>query len=165
MSAGLPAEPVRSVESELLQMGLFGLPCAFLRQKVAGESRPLDPVEESDPDPVPFDERPWAVSKGRLAQGVRALAVQRAAADVRDQLFRPLYFAGSGTSTKSCRRPREHAVDVGLTRAGGKLRFESFQNRQGEFLAVLAPGCSRSCCGTGFDRSKKVEDPHSKTGT
>ncbi|TBR12671.1 MAG: hypothetical protein EPO46_04270, partial [Lysobacter sp.] len=52
-------------ESEFLQMGLFVLLTAKLRQKGASESRPFDEAEgESASSPTPRAEQPWPVRRG-----------------------------------------------------------------------------------------------------
>ena len=53
-------------ESEFLQMGLFVLLTAYLRQRGASESRPLEPADEEASPPVPHADQPWPVRRGGL---------------------------------------------------------------------------------------------------
>ena len=125
-------------ESEFLQMGLFVLLTVWLRQRGSAESRKMDPEEET-PDPeVPKAEQPWPVRAGGLWKSLYAHSLSAALL---------LLFAVSGVAhfVASWRHHAEvqarhgEAVTPMAQYAGEpQFWFESFQNWQSEFLAVIA---------------------------
>lgn len=150
-------------ESEFLQMGMYVLLTVSLRQKGSAESRPLSHAQEQEriePGPVP-----WAVRKG----GVWKVLYGHSLAIAFGLLFLMsfvLHLAGSWRAE----------VDEQVTRGlppptcwehlwSSSFWFESFQNWQSEFLAVLSLVIL-----TIFLRqkdspqSKPLAAPHSQTG-
>ena len=125
-------------ESEFLQMGLLVLFTVWLRQRGSAESRKMDPEEET-PDPeVPKAEQPWPVRAGGLWKSLYAHSLSAALL---------LLFAVSGVAhfVASWRHHAEvqarhgEAVTPMAQYAGEpQFWFESFQNWQSEFLAVIA---------------------------
>lgn len=150
-------------ESEFLQMGMYVLLTVSLRQKGSAESRPLDPSEEEDR--VEDGPSPWPVRRG----GIWLKLYEHSLAIAFGLLFLTsfvLHLLGSWRD----------AVDEKVALAeipptwwehlwSSSFWFESFQNWQSEFLAVLALVIL-----TIFLRqkdspqSKPLAAPHSQTG-
>lgn len=124
-------------ESEFLQMALFVLLTVGLRQKGASESRKLDP-EEEEPDPkVPKAEQPWPMRVGgawqRLYEHSLSLALLLLFA-----LSAALHFVASWRHHAEEQRAHGDTVTPLAEYAGNaQFWFESFQNWQSEFLAVV----------------------------
>ena len=150
-------------ESEFLQMGMYVLLTVSLRQKGSAESRPLDKAQEEER--VEPGSTPWAVRKGGLWKTLygHSLAI---AFGVLFVLSFSLHLAGSW------RAEVDEQVAKGLPAptwwehlGSSSFWFESFQNWQSEFLAVLALVIL-----TIFLRqkdspqSKPLAAPHSQTG-
>jgi hypothetical protein len=150
-------------ESEFLQMGMYVLLTVSLRQKGSAESRPLDEAQEEER--VEPGSTPWAVRKGGLWKTLygHSLAI---AFGVLFLLSFSLHLAGSW------RAEVDEQVAKGLPAptwweylGSSSFWFESFQNWQSEFLAVLALVIL-----TIFLRqkdspqSKPLAAPHSQTG-
>ncbi|HZX79371.1 MAG TPA: DUF6766 family protein [Lysobacter sp.] len=154
-------------ESEFLQMGLFVLLTAYLRQRGASESRPLDPSEEPAPAPVPFDQRPWPVRRG----GVWRRAYEHSLSGALLLLFAASFVAHLYSSWKQHAGEQllhGEAVTASIWEhlASASFWFESFQNWQSEFLAVISlVVLSIFLREKDSTESKDVEAPHSKTGT
>jgi hypothetical protein len=150
-------------ESEFLQMGMYVLLTVTLRQKGSAESRPLDEAQEEErvePGPTP-----WAVRKGGLWKALygHSLAITFGALFV---MSFSLHLAGSW------RAEVEEQLALGQPAPtcwehlwSSSFWFESFQNWQSEFLAVLSLVIL-----TIFLRqkdspqSKPLAAPHSQTG-
>lgn len=153
-------------ESEFLQMGLFVLLTACLRQKGAAESRPLDPAEEPADEPVPVEQRPWPVRRGGAWKAMYAHSLSAALL----LLFVLSFVAHLYNSWRSqLEELAQHgkAADIGLWDYlwSARFWFESFQNWQSEFLAVVALVLlSIVLREKDSTESKNVEAPHSKTG-
>ncbi|HEY4556442.1 MAG TPA: DUF6766 family protein [Lysobacter sp.] len=153
-------------ESEFLQMGLFVLLTAKLRQKGAAESRPLDEEEETEPAPTPRAQQPWPVRKGGLW-----LRVYRHSLSSALLLLFAVSMAAHGYNSwhLHAEEQRLHGEPVSTLAehlSGPEFWFESFQNWQSEFLAVvtlvLLSIVLRERDST---ESKPVEAPHAQTGT
>ena len=125
-------------ESEFLQMGLFVLLTVWLRQRGSAESRKMDPEEEDPETKVPRAEQPWPVRAGGAWKSLYAHSLSIALL---------LLFAVSGVA-HFVASWRQHAEDQArhgepVTPMADYLGepqfwFESFQNWQSEFLAVVA---------------------------
>ena len=125
-------------ESEFLQMGLFVLLTVWLRQRGSAESRKMDPEEEDPETKVPRAEQPWPVRAGGAWKTLYAHSLSIALL---------LLFAVSGVA-HFVASWRQHAEDQArhgepVTPMADYLGepqfwFESFQNWQSEFLAVVA---------------------------
>ena len=152
-------------ESEFLQMGMFVLLTVKLRQKGSSESRPLDPEDESTPEPVPPSEQPWPVRRGgwilRFYQHSLSIA-----------LFGLFLASFVAHWTASWVRHAEDQAALGLPAANwwaygtnATLWFESLQNWQSEFMSVVAL-CLLSIFLREKDspQSKAVTARHSDTG-
>ncbi len=150
-------------ESEFLQMGMYVLLTVWLRQRGSAESRPLDPScehEEIEPGP-----RPWPLRVGGLWRRIYAMSLSLA-------LFSLFAMSAAGHALGSW----HHAND--LRRIDGEpaiafldfvrsaqFWFESMQNWQSEFLAVLALVLlSIFLRQDKSPESKPLEAPHRQTG-
>ena len=153
-------------ESEFLQMGLFVLLTACLRQRGAAESRPLDPTDEPPKEPVPYSQRPWPVRRGGIARKLYEHSLSGA-------LLLMFVLSFAAHLYNSWRQHVEEQLEHGQAISGtvwdhmmsAVFWFESFQNWQSEFLAVVSlVVLSIVLREKDSTESKDVEDPHSKTG-
>jgi hypothetical protein len=153
-------------ESEFLQMGMYVLLTISLRQVGSSESKSIDESEEVDREPDPKrSDAPWPVKRGgfilaiyknslSIAFGILFLAsfILHAIGSLNhyneEQLLK-----GKATSTMS----------EFLTQS--RFWFESFQNWQSEFIAVLSiVVLSIFLRQKGSPESKPVDAPDSETG-
>lgn len=150
-------------ESEFLQMGLYVLLTVALRQKGSAESRPLDPAKESpriDAGPTPWP--------ARAGGWLRALYGQSLA--IAFGLLFVVTFAlhawGSWQHAVAEDRLNGDPAPSFLAHLqGAEFWFESFQNWQSEFLAVLAiVVLSIWLRQKDSPQSKPLDAPHSQTG-
>jgi hypothetical protein len=142
-------------ESEFLQMGAYVVLTCFLYQKGSAESRdPDDPEEEAEAEA-------GAKQAGFLYRNSLSLA------------FVVLFLASfavhvAGGLVQENEDRAEHQLPpetVGEFLSGSQFWFESFQNWQSEFLAVLSiVTLTIFLRQHGSPESKAVTDPHSKTG-
>lgn len=150
-------------ESEFLQMGMYVLLTVVLRQRGSAESRPLDPSQ--DAPRIDAGPAPWPVRRGgrwlRLYE--HSLALAFAALFV---LSFCLHALGSWRAEQDEQRLQGLPVPAFWDHLGSAaFWFESMQNWQSEFLAVLALVIL-----TIFLRqkdspqSKAVAAPHAQTG-
>lgn len=153
-------------ESEFLQMGLFVLLTAHLRQKGAAESRPFDPAEEeTGKAPVPPAQQPWAARQEGLVRRVYEHSLSGA-------LFLLFLLSFGGHLWNSWLQHAEEQAQHGEVPgtlmdhlASARFWFESMQNWQSEFLAVVSLVLlSIVLREKDSTESKDVEDPHAKTG-
>jgi hypothetical protein len=155
-------------ESEFLQMAAFVLLSAKLIQKGSAESRPLDEPFEGDEDPRRHQadlDAPWPVRRG----GWLLWVYERSLAIVFFALFlasMALHAIGGMLQNNEERASRGLASENLLQFVGsGQFWFESFQNWQSEFLAVLSVVVLTIFLRyRGSPQSKPVAAPHSKTG-
>lgn len=150
-------------ESEFLQMGMYVLLTVSLRQKGSAESRPLDQAEE-EPEIDP-GATPWPVRKGGVWKTLygHSLAI---AFGLLFLLSFVLHLCGSWRD-ENVERALKGEVPLALAAYLGEPRFwfESLQNWQSEFLAVLALVLlSIWLRQKDSPQSKPVEAPHSQTG-
>jgi len=150
-------------ESEFLQMGMYVLLTVVLRQKGSAESRPMDPGQEKqDVQPGPV---PWPVRRGGLWLKLyeHSLAI---AFGLLFALSFVLHLLGSWRSDLQQRLLRgEGPESIWHYLAGAEFWFESFQNWQSEFLAVLSLVLLTIWLRQkDSPQSKPVEAPHSQTG-
>lgn len=150
-------------ESEFLQMGMYVLLTVRLRQQGSAESRPLDPSQEQPR--VEKGRTPWPVRRGGMWKRLyeHSLAI----------VFFALFAMSFGLHALGSWRAK---CDEGRLQGtlppsfldhffSSDFWFESMQNWQSEFLAVLA-----LVVFTIFLRqkdspqSKPVEAPHAQTG-
>lgn len=151
-------------ESEFLQMALFVVLTVSLRQRGSSESRPMSPTEEKHRR-YPAEEAPWPVRRGGMWRKLYEHSLSLALA---------LLFLLSllGHWIGSWRQQRQEALEQGepVTPLAeyfldAQFWFESFQNWQSEFLAVIAlVVLSIFLREKDSPQSKDVEAPHSHTG-
>jgi hypothetical protein len=149
-------------ESEFLQMGAYVVLTVFLFQKGSAES--------NDPDESPDQE----IATSSPAPHVPASAWRRKLYEHSLSLALFALFAGSfiGHIVSGAKHLNSDRLQHGLSPvttgdyfASAQFWFESFQNWQSEFLAVLAlVVLSIWLREKNSPESKAVEDPHSKTG-
>lgn len=153
-------------ESEFLQMGLFVLLTVRLRQVGSAESRPFDREEEAaNKKQYPRHLQPWPVRRG----GWWKRAYEQSLAIALLSLF-VLSFIGHWYN--SWRQHRDEQLfhgevpeSLGDYIFDAEFWFQSFQNWQSEFVAILALVLlSIVLRQKDSPQSKQVEAPHSHTG-
>ena len=150
-------------ESEFLQMGMYVLLTVWLRQAGSAESRPLDPADEEEKiEPGPT---PWPVKAGGWIKRLYAHSLALA--------FGFLFLLSFALhAIGRLAHENEQALSLGLPPVGmaghlggARFWFESFQNWQSEFLAVLAiVVLSIFLRQDKSPESKPLEAPHRQTG-
>jgi len=154
-------------ESEFLQMGLFIVLSVKLRQKGSAESKALDETDQSDEDPrlhAKDPEAPWPVRKG----GALLVLYENSLAIAFFSLFTGSFvlhavggFFKTNEENLAAGRP---AATLGDYWTSSQFWFESFQNWQSEFLAVLAiVVLTIFLRQRGSPQSKPVAAPHADT--
>lgn len=150
-------------ESEFLQMGMYVLLTVTLRQRGSAESRPLDPAQEQsrvEPGPTP-----WPVRRG----GVWKVLYGHSLAIAFGLLFLlsfTLHALGSWRAEQAEQLLRGLPAPGFLQHmASSTFWFESMQNWQSEFLAVLSlVVLTIFLRQKDSPQSKPVEAPHAQTG-
>lgn len=151
-------------ESEFLQMGMYVLLTVWLRQKGSAESRPLDPAEEEER--IDAGPTPGPVQAGGIVGWLYAQSLSLAFLALFLVSF-ALHLSGSWRQTLEERAGKGlPPIDWGEHLASSDFWFESFQNWQSEFLAVLAiVVLSIFLRQDKSPESKPLLAPHSQTGT
>jgi len=153
-------------ESEFLEMLLFTILTAILVQKGSAESKEPDEPEEDLEAAARRPDAPWPVKRGGL---IRALYA-RSLSLVFLVLLVATFFVHAASGA---RRENEENLAHGDTGRVGALEFigtskfwfQSFQNWQSEFLGISSMVLfSIWLRQRGSAESKRVGDPHSKTG-
>jgi len=156
-------------ESEFLQMFAFVVLTAFLFQKGSVETKKLDGPEPVDRDPRKSRNKknaPWPVRKGGFVLTIYEYSLSLAFL----LLFGiSLVLHAIGGAEEYNQTLREHGSGEVLTTleymGTPQFWFESLQNWQSEFLAVLAMVIlSIFLRQRGSPESKPVDSPHSETG-
>ena len=155
-------------ESEFLQMAMYVLLTAFLFQRGSAESKDPDKEEAVDQDPRsakieadtpgPVKRGGWVLKLYENSLGLALLSLF---------LLSFLMHAWSGSAHYSQEQLEHGGEAVGMLEylATSQLWFESFQNWQSEFLAVLAMVVlSIFLRQKGSPESKPVHAAHSDTG-
>jgi hypothetical protein len=152
-------------ESEFLQMTMYVLLTVFLRQRGSAESKSLEEEESVDREPVPHKGAPWPVKKGgiwlKLYSNSLSLALLL--------LFIISFALHSHASLIEYNKEQilegEKALTYPEFLGTSQLWFESFQNWQSEFIAVLSIVLlSIFLRQKGSPESKPVDAPHLQTG-
>lgn len=151
-------------ESEFLQMGMYVLLTVVLRQKGSAESRPMSKLDEDDK--VQAGAVPWPVRAGGIWKTLYGHSLAIAFGLLFLMSF-ALHFSGSWRREIAERALRgEPPIPWTQYLFDATFWFESFQNWQSEFLAVLALVLlSIWLRQKDSPQSKPVEAPHSQTGT
>jgi hypothetical protein len=155
-------------ESEFLQMGAFIVLSVKLRQKGSAESKPLDKATEEDENPrlhTNDPKAPWPVRKG----GALLVLYENSLAIAFFLLFAASFvlhavggFLKQNEENLAEGRPRE---SLGEFWTSSQFWFESFQNWQSEFLAVLSiVVLTIFLRQRGSPQSKPVAAPNEETG-
>jgi len=150
-------------ESEFLQMGMYVLLTVKLRQVGSAESRPLEPeAEDSHVDPGPV---PWPVRAGGVWYWLYSHSLSVAFGLLFSMSFL-LHLAGSWRAAVA-QHLREGLAPVSLWQhfTSADFWFESMQNWQSEFLAVLSLVVLTIWLREkDSPQSKPVQAPHAQTG-
>lgn len=150
-------------ESEFLQMGMYVLLTVVLRQRGSAESRPLDPAQESSR--VETGPAPWPVLRGGLWKTLYGHSLAIA--------FGLLFFASFCLHALGSWRAQQLEQTLQGLPPPTLLRhvtsstfwFESMQNWQSEFLAVLAlVVLTIFLRQKDSPQSKALHAPHAQTG-
>lgn len=156
-------------ESEFLQMGAYVILTVFLYQKGSAESKKVQGSEPPDRQPKKSHDpnAPWPVR-----QGGWVLKVYENSLSIAFLLLFLFSFGlhAYGGAKATCEENFEHAQPECQTTwaymSTSKFWYESFQNWQSEFLAVLSiVVLSVYLRQKGSPESKPVNTPHGKTGT
>jgi hypothetical protein len=157
-------------ESEFLQMAMYVLLTVFLQQKGSSESKDFDKKNEIDEDPNEHRHDPQAPAPVR--KGGFALALYRHSLSLAFFALFLISFIGHAISgaAKHNQEAAEHGSSETVTTIGymeePSFWYESFQNWQSEFLAVLAiVVLSIWLRQYGSPESKPVHAAHSETGS
>jgi hypothetical protein len=155
-------------ESEFLQMGALVLLAAKLRQKGSSESKRLDGEDDSDEDPSAHRNdptAPWPVRSGGLALTVYEHSLSLALFSLFAVCFAMHAYFGLRLANEERAREGQTVMSLLDYIRSSRFWFESFQNWQSEFLAVLALiVLSIFLRERGSSQSKPVAAPHAKTG-
>ena len=157
-------------ESEFLQMGMYVLMTVFLFQRGSAESRPLDPREEEE---IEQTERKFYDGKVPAAANKPGLVGWLYKNSLSLALFSLFAISFVGHWIGSWRHHVDQSQPHGVAPhsvfqhlADSQFWFESFQNWQSEFLAVLAiVVLSIFLRQDKSTQSKPVDAPHSATGS
>ena len=157
-------------ESEFLQMGFYVLLTVFLYQKGSAESKKHDGSDEVEEDPVAHRDDPDV--PGPVRAGGWRLTIYRNSLSLAFLALFLVSFVGHAATgaRKHEEEQRQHGSTEEVTLVGylqnPQFWYESFQNWQSEFLAVLAiVVLSIRLRQWGSPESKPVHAPHSETGT
>ena len=156
-------------ESEFLQMGMFVIMTVALYQRGSSESRPLDRREEEEIEALERKFYDGPPPKSATSGGLRQKLYENSLSITLFVLF-VLSFAGHLVGSwrehvheKAMHDETPHSLAMHLGDA--QFWFESFQNWQSEFLAVLAlVVLSIFLRQKDSPQSKPVDAPHSATG-
>ncbi|MGR4875880.1 DUF6766 family protein [Pseudoxanthomonas sp. LARHCG66] len=151
-------------ESEFLQMGMYVLLTVSLRQRGSAESRPLDPAEEEER--IDAGPTPWPVRIGGFWKSLYAHSLSMAFLLLFVMTF-VLHSWGSWLLENEERAAQGQASLSWTTHLlDSQFWFESMQNWQSEFLAVLSiVVLSIFLRQDKSPESKPLRAPHSQTGT
>ena len=151
-------------ESEFLQMAAYVWLTAFLFQRGSAESN--DPDEKREPKP-PVDPRrvPWPARRGGLARRIYARSLSLAFALLFLVSFSLHAVAGAAHYSAEEVAHGGQVVTTWRYLGTSQFWFESFQNWQSEFLAILSMiVLSIFLRQEGSPESKDVDSPHAETG-
>jgi len=150
-------------ESEFLQMGMYVLLTVSLRQKGSAESRPMSPSQEHER--VERGPVPWPVRAGGLWKTLYGHSLAIAFGILFVASF-ALHLHGSWRH-ELAERVLKGEAEIALASylRDSQFWFESFQNWQSEFLAVVALVIlSIWLRQKDSPQSKPLQAPHSQTG-
>jgi hypothetical protein len=156
-------------ESEFLQMAAYVLLTIGLFQKGSSESKKPDEPQPVDRDPrlaKPDEDSPWPVKRGGLVLTLYEHSLSIAFVGLFLVSFALHAVGGAAAHSEEQLEHGGAPVSVGEYLATSKFWFESFQNWQSEFLALLAMVVlSIYLRQRGSPESKPVDAPHAQTGS
>jgi hypothetical protein len=157
-------------ESEFLQMGFYVILTVFLFQRGSSESKKHDGTDKVDEDPDAHRHDPDA--PGPVKAGGWRLAVYKNSLSLAFLILFLVSFIGhaaSGSRKYNAEQRQHRSADRVTTLTYMQTPhfwYESFQNWQSEFLAVLAiVVLSIHLRQWGSPESKPVHAPHTETGS
>jgi len=153
-------------ESEFLQMGMYVLLTIFLRQRGSSESKSLYEKEEVDREPDPKrKDAPWPVRRGGFILKIYKNSLSIAFV-ILFLLSFSFHFTGSlRMYNKEQELKGERVKSPSEYISSSRFWFESFQNWQSEFVAVISIVLlSIFLRQKGSPESKPVDAPNSETG-
>ena len=153
-------------ESEFLQMFAYVMLTAFLFQRGSAESKSPDPEEETaEEKPTPEELQPGPVRRGGWMLKLYEHSLSLAFAALFIVSFVVHGLGGVREYNEEQTAHGEQTVSTLEYFATSQFWFESFQNWQSEFLAVLAMvALSIWLREKNSPESKPVDAPHSQTG-
>jgi hypothetical protein len=153
-------------ESEFLQMGMYVLFTIFLRQWGSSESKHVEKKEEVDREPKPHDNAPWPVKKGGIVLSLYKNSLSLAYLLLFLVSFIVHAFSSHREFNKELALSGKPVESFSQFITSSRLWFESFQNWQSEFIAVLSiVVLSIFLRQHGSPESKPVDAPNSETGS
>jgi hypothetical protein len=154
-------------ESEFLQMGAYVVLTMLLFQRGSAESRDPDgPEEPSKSRSRDASQRPWPVRRGGVARRLYEHSLGIAFGLIFVISFALHAVSGAQLYSEDQRKHGEPPISAPQYLGTSQFWFESFQNWQSEFLAILAMVVlSIFLRQKDSPESKDVESPHSQTGS
>jgi Domain of unknown function (DUF6766) len=154
-------------ESEFLQMAAYVVLTMLLFQRGSAESRDPDGQEEgSKSRPRDASKRPWPVRRGGLARRLYEHSLGTAFGLIFVASFALHAISGARLYSEDQQKHGEPPISAPQYLVTSQFWFESFQNWQSEFLAILAMVVlSIFLRQKDSPESKDVESPHSQTGS
>jgi hypothetical protein len=156
-------------ESEFLQMAFYVILTVFLYQKGSAESKKHDGTDKVEEDPAAHRNEPGV--PGPVRAGGWRLSVYKSSLSLAlVALFLASFFGHAAAGARRYEEEqRQHGSTARVTLSSylrtPQFWYESFQNWQSEFLAVLAiVVLSIRLRQWGSPESKPVHAPHSETG-
>jgi hypothetical protein len=158
-------------ESEFLQMAVYVFFTVWLVQRGSAESKSLDKPEEVDRDPRLARGKRLEEAPGPVRRGGIALALYEHSLSI--AFFLLFLVSLAGHAYGGLRLHNEEALahgepvqDLSGYLSSSQFWFESLQNWQSEFLAILSMVVlSIFLRQRGSPESKPVDAPHSQTGS
>ncbi|MGD9764758.1 MAG: DUF6766 family protein [Candidatus Binatia bacterium] len=151
-------------ESEFLQMAAYVLLTVFLIQRGSAESN--DPTGASERPSSPRGAVPWPVRRGGWIARIYAHSLSLAFAALFAMSFALHAFSGTALHNEEQRQHQMPGVGVLEYVCSAQFWFESCQNWQSEFLAILCMVVfSIYLREKGSPESKDVDAPHAQTGS
>ncbi|HEY5593487.1 MAG TPA: DUF6766 family protein [Paludibacter sp.] len=152
-------------ESEFFQMGLFIWFTVFLKQKGSSESKKIGVKEEVDREPKNQANAPWAVKKGGFILSVYKHSLSLSLLLLFLISFVMHWYGSNKDFNQINMLEGKNIESMYVYLSNSRLRFESFQNWQSEFLSVFAIiFLSIYLREFGSPQSKPVDAPNAETG-
>jgi len=154
-------------ESEFLQMGMYVMLTIWLRQAGSSESKKIGEKEEVDREPDPKSKNaPWPVKKGGVALAIYKNSLSIAFAILFISSFCLHAYGSLRNYNEEQLLDGKAEVTLGQFLGESRFWFESFQNWQSEFIAVISiVVLSIFLRQQGSPESKPVDAPHAETGS